>query len=103
MREAMRPELPPSSPAQRGRWPAAKRTDGGGAERSPRRLRPCAPSTIAARRSPFPALRGRMNALFALLALLFAFPALAAPTFPPLTGRVVDDAHVLSPQTQADL
>ena len=30
-------------------------------------------------------------------------PALAAPTFPPLTGRVVDDAHVLSQATQDDL
>ena len=29
--------------------------------------------------------------------------AAAAPTFPALTGRVVDDAHVLSTQTQADL
>jgi uncharacterized protein len=29
--------------------------------------------------------------------------ALAAPTFPALTGRVVDDAHVLSPDVQADL
>ena len=29
--------------------------------------------------------------------------ARAAPTFPPLTGRVVDDAHVLSDQTQAEL
>ena len=29
--------------------------------------------------------------------------AKADPTFPPLTGRVVDDAHVLSPQTQAEL
>jgi len=28
---------------------------------------------------------------------------LAAPTFPALTGRVVDDAHVLSPDVQADL
>jgi uncharacterized protein len=27
----------------------------------------------------------------------------APPSFPPLTGRVVDDAHVLSPQVQADL
>ena len=39
-----------------------------------------------------------------LLALSFLAPtARAAPTFPPLTGRVVDDAHVLSPQTAADL
>ena len=36
-------------------------------------------------------------------ALLAFAPAWAAPTFPALTGRVVDDAHVLSPQTQADL
>src|SRR5580698_301262 len=35
--------------------------------------------------------------------VLAAAPARAAPTFPPLTGRVVDDAHVLSAQTQADL
>jgi uncharacterized protein len=40
----------------------------------------------------------------AALALAFAAaPALAAPSFPQLTGRVVDDAHVLSPQTAADL
>jgi uncharacterized protein len=42
--------------------------------------------------------------LLMFLALaLFATPANAALTFPALTGRVVDDAHVLSPQTQADL
>jgi uncharacterized protein len=29
--------------------------------------------------------------------------AIAAPTFPTLTGRVVDAAHVLSPEVQADL
>jgi uncharacterized protein len=29
--------------------------------------------------------------------------AVAAPTFPPLTGRVVDDAHVLSPEVQAEV
>jgi uncharacterized protein len=38
------------------------------------------------------------------MALTFLAPsAHAAPTFPQLTGRVVDDAHVLSPQTVADL
>ncbi len=39
-----------------------------------------------------------------LLALLWA-PAFAAPgpQFPELTGRVVDQAHVLSPQVQSDL
>jgi uncharacterized protein len=42
--------------------------------------------------------------LFSLLIALFvSAPALAAPTFPPLTGRVVDDAHVLSPATSGDL
>ena len=30
-------------------------------------------------------------------------PVAAAPSFPPLTGRVVDQAHVLPPQVQADL
>jgi uncharacterized protein len=30
-------------------------------------------------------------------------PALAAPTFPALTGRVVDDAGILSPAAEADL
>jgi uncharacterized protein len=30
-------------------------------------------------------------------------PAAAAPAFPALTGRVVDDAHILSPQTVASL
>jgi uncharacterized protein len=48
------------------------------------------------------------RALLAVLALagllLFArAPALAAPSFPTLTGRVVDDAHVLSPEIQAQL
>ena len=42
-------------------------------------------------------------AALAMILALFAAPALAAPTFPPLTGRVVDDAHVLSAQTTADL
>lgn len=43
--------------------------------------------------------------LAAALALLLALAprAWADPTFPPLTGRVVDDAHVLTPQAAADL
>ena len=42
--------------------------------------------------------------LFAVfVCLLFAAPAFATPTFPALTGRVVDDAHVLTPDIQADL
>jgi uncharacterized protein len=41
-------------------------------------------------------------ALFAA-ALLLAAPAFAAPSFPPLTGRVVDDAHVLDDATKAAL
>jgi uncharacterized protein len=39
----------------------------------------------------------------ALFVLLAAFAGHAAPTFPPLTGRVVDDANILSPQTETDL
>ena len=34
---------------------------------------------------------------------VFALPAAAAPTFPPLTGRVVDDAGILSDDTKAQL
>ncbi len=34
---------------------------------------------------------------------LAASPSRAAPSFPALTGRVVDQAHVLSPETQAQL
>jgi uncharacterized protein len=46
----------------------------------------------------------RLAGVLTLLVLLFVgAPTLATPTFPPLTGRVVDDAHVLSPQIQADL
>ena len=46
----------------------------------------------------------RLAGVLALLVLvLAAAPALATPTFPPLTGRVVDDAHVLDAQTQAQL
>ena len=35
--------------------------------------------------------------------LALAAPALAAPSFPPLTGRVVDNANVLPPQVETDL
>jgi uncharacterized protein len=51
-------------------------------------------------------LRGRWAATFAVVALILfaAVQAFAAPTFPPLGGqRVVDNAHVLTPETQADL
>jgi uncharacterized protein len=43
-----------------------------------------------------------MVAAFAFLALAVS-PASAALTFPPLTGRVVDDAHVLPADVQASL
>jgi uncharacterized protein len=44
------------------------------------------------------------NWVLAALVLFFALPALAAaPTFPALTGRVVDDANILSPQVEAAL
>jgi uncharacterized protein len=42
--------------------------------------------------------------VLAALILLFTSPALAAgPTFPALTGRVVDEANILSPQVEAEL
>jgi len=45
-----------------------------------------------------------MRFFAALIAfLVLALPATAAPKFPTLTGRVVDDAHVLSDQTKSDL
>jgi uncharacterized protein len=41
-------------------------------------------------------------ALFALVAIVLAvMPALAAPTFPQLTGRIVDDANLLSAADRA--
>ncbi len=46
----------------------------------------------------------RAGGLLALaLAVLIALPAFAAPSFPKLTGRVVDEANILSPQTEASL
>jgi uncharacterized protein len=45
-----------------------------------------------------------MRLIAATLALLcLLLPATAAPKFPALTGRVVDDANILSSQTKADL
>lgn len=41
--------------------------------------------------------------LLGLALALFALPALAAPTFPKLSGRVVDDAGLLSPATEQQL
>ena len=38
-----------------------------------------------------------------ILVLLTALPALAEPKFPPLTGRVVDDAQILSTDVERDL
>jgi uncharacterized protein len=51
-------------------------------------------------------VRARTGILAVVLAALFgliASVAVAAPTFPPLTGRVVDDAGILSSDTQAKL
>jgi len=44
-----------------------------------------------------------LAALFAVALALFCAPALAAPTFPPLSGRVVDNANLLSPATEQTL
>ncbi|PHY17912.1 YgcG family protein [Caulobacter sp. BP25] len=54
------------------------------------------------RRATSPVSRVRMLVL-ALVAMALALPALAAPTFPALTGRVVDQAQVLSPDAERDL
>ena len=43
------------------------------------------------------------GALGAILLLAIALPALADPTFPKLSGRVVDEANLLSPATEAAL
>ena len=42
-------------------------------------------------------------AFLVVLFLLVPGPAAAAPTFPPLSGRVVDQANLLSPQQEAEL
>jgi len=57
-------------------------------------------SGIDLRSLTFPAFAGMMVLLF--LALLFAAPA-SAQTFPKLTGRVVDQAHLLNPAQVLDL
>ncbi|HEY5290584.1 MAG TPA: TPM domain-containing protein [Caulobacteraceae bacterium] len=41
--------------------------------------------------------------VLALFIAFFCAPALAATHYPALSGRVVDDAHVLTPEVQADL
>ncbi|CAN7202453.1 TPM domain-containing protein [Phenylobacterium sp. LjRoot164] len=50
------------------------------------------------RTGPWGALR-----LAVLVLFVWVGAAAAAPTFPPLTGRVVDDANILSPETEAQL
>jgi uncharacterized protein len=45
----------------------------------------------------------RVFGLAVLATMMAAGLALAAPKFPPLSGRVVDNAQLLSPQTEADL
>lgn len=58
----------------------------------------------AAKTAWVPALAGMSGFFMALIvALLVALPAFAEPKFPALTGRVVDDAQILSPQVQQEL
>jgi uncharacterized protein len=46
----------------------------------------------------------RTTILFFVVALLsFVAPLLAAPQFPPLSGRVIDQANILSPSTESKL
>jgi uncharacterized protein len=55
-------------------------------------------------RGPFCAVRIATLLLFVLGALLqISIPANADPKFPPLTGRVVDDAHLLNPADKASI
>ncbi len=42
-----------------------------------------------------------LKALVLLALMLVAWPAFAAPTFPPLTGRVVDAANLFTPEQRA--
>lgn len=56
------------------------------------------------RRATSAVARARRWLLAALIVFSsVALPAFADPKFPPLTGRVVDDAQILSPQTEQDL
>ena len=56
------------------------------------------------RRATSPVARMRSLFLAAMVVFsAFALPALADPKFPPLTGRVVDDAQILSPDVERDL
>ncbi|MCY1645759.1 YgcG family protein [Caulobacter sp. SL161] len=68
---------------------------------SKRRLRPLRHGAPT-RRATSPVARMRMWLLM-LAAALFALPALAEPKFPALSGRVVDEAQVLSPEVERDL
>lgn len=60
--------------------------------------------SLRSRPTPSPSLAGRGVLWLALLlaALLLAFPVFAQ-TFPPLSGRVVDQAHLLAPDQAAQL
>jgi len=76
------------------------RRDGGGVSARHRD----APSVGFAATSPVARGRRWIAALLAFFALAFALAALAAgPTFPALNGRVVDEANILSPATEAEL
>ena len=49
---------------------------------------------------PFPYRRGVLTRFALFLLLIFASAALAQPTYPPLTGRIVDGANLLSPDAR---
>jgi uncharacterized protein len=82
---------------RRGRVPASRRQTSS-VRRSPGRTPYSDLSPIEGERR-----RSQWPLLAALFLLLFALPALAAPKFPPLTGRVVDEAHILSASTVQQL
>ncbi len=59
---------------------------------------------ILGRGRMLPAVAAALGGLIAALTLLIASPVLAAdPTFPALSGRVVDAAHILTPEAVAHI
>lgn len=58
--------------------------------------------SLMSRREPWASVRNALLALLAACAFMIA-PAYAAPNYPDLSGRITDQAGLLSPQDKADL
>ncbi len=61
------------------------------------------PPLLFRQRSGIPAFAGMTKWLLAIVTLLFFAAPAVAQTFPPLSGRVVDQAHLLTPEQVQDL